>query len=138
MIVISLYLLILTNQFILIFLSIRVKFNIKFLYYTTLISSILCDNILWWYRLTASSPKTQPCSVPYRITRMPPAFVDTFPPIWQLPFDPKSNGIMNPWLFKCSINDSRTQPAWHTNTPANNTRTIIYKYILYISLCLEG
>jgi hypothetical protein len=40
-------------------------------------------------------PSTFPCREPYRNRRKPPAFVDTLPPIWQLPFAPKSKGIVN-------------------------------------------
>ncbi len=39
-------------------------------------------------------PSTFPCREPYRNRRKPPAFVDTLPPIWQLPFAPKSKGIV--------------------------------------------
>ena len=33
---------------------------------------------------TTPRPKTLPFRLPYRRYRMPPAFVETFPPIWQL------------------------------------------------------
>ena len=42
---------------------------------------------------------------------IPPAFVDTFPPIWQLPFAPRSRGIISPWSARASSKDWRIQPA---------------------------
>ena len=75
----------------------------------------LYKNILWF--LTASTPNTEPCSDPYRKSRMPPAFVETFPPMWQLPFAPRSRGIISPCCSTCLSRFSRMQPAWQVKIP---------------------
>lgn len=46
------------------------------------------------YMAEDNLPRTLPWSEPYRIRRKPPALVETFPPIWQLPLAPKSSGII--------------------------------------------
>lgn len=60
--------------------------------------------------LTTSSPRTFPCKFPYLNRRSPPAFVATFPPIWQDPFDPKSKGTMNPFSANTLSKVSSTTP----------------------------
>lgn len=47
-----------------------------------------------WMQHADFSPSTLPWSEPYRRSRSPPALVETFPPIWQLPLAPKSSGII--------------------------------------------
>lgn len=68
--------------------------------------------------LTASRPSTVPRSEPYLRNRRPPAFVARFPPMWQLPFAPKSRGMMKPRSSTCRLSSSRTHPAWQTRVPA--------------------
>ena len=46
-----------------------------------------------------------------------PALVETFPPIWQLPFAPRSRGIVKPWAPTWLSRCSRMHPAWHTSVP---------------------
>lgn len=46
-------------------------------------------NVDSWLRMvpsgiTTSRPRTVPCSEPYLMSRKPPAFVETLPPMWQL------------------------------------------------------
>lgn len=41
---------------------------------------------------TAYNPKIWDLNDPYFTTYFPPALVEAFPPIWQDPFAPKSNG----------------------------------------------
>ena len=69
-------------------------------------------------RLTTSRPRTVPRSEPYRRNRRPPALVATFPPMWQLPFAPRSSGMTKPRSSTYRLSSSRTQPAWQTRTPA--------------------
>ena len=73
---------------------------------------------------TASSPRTLPCSEPYLMNRMPPAPVETFPPIWQLPFAPRSRGTIRDSFAALSWSCSRTQPASATITPVSGLREI--------------
>jgi hypothetical protein len=57
----------------------------------------MCRNIregLRGMREVRSTPRTLPCREPYRNKCKPPALVDAFPPIWQLPFAPKCKGIV--------------------------------------------
>jgi len=69
--------------------------------------------------LTASRPSMLPWSDPYLKSLIPPAFVDTFPPIWQLPLAPRSSGIMKPSFDTSSSSCWRTQPDWHVSIPVN-------------------
>lgn len=64
-----------------------------------------------------SSPVTDPCKFPYRINRNPPAFVEIFPPIWQLPFAPKSKGTQSPFCCTVDSKVSSTTPDWHVTMP---------------------
>mmetsp|Transcript_60322 Transcript_60322/g.142121 ORF Transcript_60322/g.142121 Transcript_60322/m.142121 type:complete len:214 (+) Transcript_60322:842-1483(+) len=65
---------------------------------------------------TASTPSTVPCSDPYRTSLSPPAFVATLPPIWQLPFAPRSSGTMKPFSARCESKLWRMHPAPQTTT----------------------
>lgn len=69
-------------------------------------------------QLTASRPSTVPRSEPYLRNRRPPAFVARFPPMWQVPFAPKSRGMTKPRSSTCRLSSSRTHPAWQTRVPA--------------------
>lgn len=69
--------------------------------------------------LTTSNPTMLECKLPYRMTRRPPAFVLTFPPIWQLSFAPRSSGTMRSCFSRFSFSFSRMQPDWQTSTPLN-------------------
>lgn len=69
-------------------------------------------------QLTTSRPRTVPRREPYRRTLRPPALVATFPPMWQLPFAPRSKGMMKPRSSTYWLSASKTHPAWQTRTPA--------------------
>lgn len=43
--------------------------------------------------------------------------VATFPPMWQLPFAPRSRGMTKPLASTYWLSSSRMQPAWHTRVP---------------------
>lgn len=42
----------------------------------------------------------------------------TFPPMWQLPFAPRSRGMTKPCSSTYWLSASKTHPAWQTKTPA--------------------
>lgn len=52
--------------------------------------------------VTNSIPYTYPLNGPYLTYNNPPAFVAVFPPIKQLPFAPRSNGISFPLSYRYS------------------------------------
>ena len=82
-------------------------------------------------KLTASSPRIFPCKFPYLRSLKPPALVETQPPIKQLPFAPRSKGIIKPTLCMCSSKVSRTQPASQTITPAEILNRLEFTFIDY-------
>lgn len=66
-----------------------------------------------------------------------PAFVDTLPPMQQLPLAPRSSGMIQPWVATCSSRVWSTAPASATNTPlacahqetgGNNVQQVVTTY----------
>lgn len=73
--------------------------------------------MIWPFAVTASTPVTDPCRFPYRNNLKPPAFVDTFPPMWQLPLAPKSKGTQSPFSWTADSKFSNTTPDWQVTMP---------------------
>lgn len=71
-----------------------------------------------WLRLTTSRPRTVPRREPYLRNRRPPALVARLPPMWQLPFAPRSRGMMKPRSSTYRFSSSKMHPAWQTRIPA--------------------
>ncbi len=60
---------------------------------------------------TTSRPRTSSRVMPYRNTLMPPALVDTLPPMRQEPCAPNASGKNIPAASTLSLNSDRIQPA---------------------------
>ena len=86
-------------------------------------------------KLTASTPRTLPCRDPYLSSLTPPALVARLPPMWQLPFAPRSRGMVKPCWATWSSNVASTHPAWHTSVPA---MTKNFNASITISWCMKG
>lgn len=71
-----------------------------------------------WLQLTTSRPRTVPRREPYLRNRRPPALVAKLPPMWQLPFAPRSRGMMKSRSSTYRFSSSKMHPAWHTRIPA--------------------